>query len=146
MDSTKSAASEARELLNHTSGADAADAAKTAAAGFWDKAKNYWDQPSMQRLRLSVNVANFTVKLPAILAVVAAQIGVFASTASLPMLAPLLVGSGFALRSIAENAGQVCSCVLAASLVVWGAWFANYLAHNTVAKVLVGLNTKGPNP
>ena len=109
-----------------------------------------WDRPHVQKLRLTVTMANFrcaewlpvvhacvqsvdyiaceliastlhsrqrpepcsccppgptlvllcSIRLPALVALVATQIGLLSTSLSLPMLAPLLLGTGMLLRSI----------------------------------------------
>lgn len=60
--------------------------------GFWGKLLWLWDRPPVQKLRLTWSLANISIKLPAVLALVATQVGLLASQVSLPMLAPLLLG------------------------------------------------------
>ena len=60
--------------------------------GFWGKLLWLWDRPPVQKLRLTWSLANIGIKLPAVLALVATQVGLLASQVSLPMLAPLLLG------------------------------------------------------
>ncbi len=70
----------------------------------WGKVLWVWDRPPVQRLRLTISMANLSIRLPALLALVATQVGILASQVSLPMLAPLLLGTGMLLRSIKSNA------------------------------------------
>jgi len=62
--------------------------------GFWDRLHWVWERPMMKSVRITVSVANWGVRLPAIMALVLTQGGIIASQVSLPMLAPLLLGTG----------------------------------------------------
>lgn len=70
--------------------------------GFWGKLLWLWDRPPVQKLRLTWSLANISIKLPAVLALVATQVGLLASQVSLPMLAPLLLGECGAARVCAS--------------------------------------------
>lgn len=104
----------------------------TSPGAMLDKVQAWRDRPNVRRLWLSLNLANTTLRLPALLAVIGTQISVFASSASLPMLAPLLVGGGFVLRTIAENAGAVFLRLGISVTIIWGAYAVNCVANGTV--------------
>lgn len=99
----------------------------------WGKLLWLWDRPPVQRLRLTVSMANLSIRLPALLALVATQVGLLASQVSLPMLAPLLLGTGMLLRSIKSNASFLLPRIGLLVVMLWMLWFVNSVVHNTVA-------------
>ena len=62
----------------------------------------------------------------------AAQIGLVASQFSLPMLAPLLFGTGILLRSIRTNASLIFPRIGVVVVLLWMLWFFNSVVQNTV--------------
>ena len=99
----------------------------------WGKLLWLWDRPPVQRLRLTISMANLSIRLPALLALVATQVGLLASQVSLPMLAPLLLGTGMLLRSIKSNASFLLPRIGLLVVMLWMLWFVNSVVHNTVA-------------
>lgn len=99
----------------------------------WGKLLWLWDRPPVQRIRLTVSMANLSIRLPALLALVATQVGLLASQVSLPMLAPLLLGTGMLLRSIKSNASFLLPRIGLLVVMLWMLWFINSVVHNTVA-------------
>ena len=63
---------------------------------------------------------------------VLAQIGLVASQFSLPMLAPLLFGTGILLRSIRTNASLIFPRIGVVVVLLWMLWFFNSVVQNTV--------------
>ena len=61
-----------------------------------------------------------------------AQVGLVASQFSLPMLAPLLFGTGILLRSIRTNASLIFPRIGLVVVLLWALWFANSVVQNTV--------------
>eukprot|EP00889_Picochlorum_renovo_P005183 jgi/Picre1/32213/NNA_007559.t1 len=59
----------------------------------WGKLLWLWDRPPVQRLRLTISMANLSFRLPALVALIVTQGSLLASQVSLPMLAPLLLGT-----------------------------------------------------
>jgi len=47
--------------------------------GLWNRIKWLWDRPTFQRLRFTISMANLSVRLPAIIALVGTQIGLLAT-------------------------------------------------------------------
>lgn len=64
-------------------------------------------------------------RLPALVALVATQIGLLSTSLSLPMLAPLLLGTGMLMRSIRTNASLVFPRIGLLVVLLWLLWFAN---------------------
>jgi hypothetical protein len=64
--------------------------------GFWAKLHFLWETPVVRSIRITASVANWGVRLPAIAALLLTQGSLLASQVSLPMLAPLLLGTGAA--------------------------------------------------
>jgi hypothetical protein len=62
--------------------------------GFWERLHWAWERPVVKSIRITASIANWSVRLPAIAALLLAQGGAMASTISFPMLAPLLLGTG----------------------------------------------------
>ena len=50
---------------------------------------------------------------------------------SLPMLAPLLIGTGILLRSIQANASFLLPRMTLLVVLTWGLWFANRVVANS---------------
>ena len=50
---------------------------------------------------------------------------------SLPMLAPLLIGTGIALKSIQANASFLFPRIGLMVILTWGLWFANRVVANS---------------
>ncbi len=150
----------------------------------WGKVMWVWDRPHMQKLRLTISMANFrwaemlfcrlgratygvlggarfisyharalpdlrptpwpsclptrscppprSIRLPALVALVATQIGLLSTSLSLPMLAPLLLGTGMLLRSIRTNASLIFPRIGLLVVLLWLLWFANSVIQNTV--------------
>jgi hypothetical protein len=99
----------------------------------WGKLLWLWDRPPVQRIRLTISMANLSIRLPALMALVATQVGLLASQVSLPMLAPLLLGTGMLLRSVKTNASFLLPRIGLLVVMLWLLWFANSVVHNTVA-------------
>jgi hypothetical protein len=99
----------------------------------WGKMLWLWDRPPVQRLRLTISMANLSFRLPALMALVATQVGLLASQVSLPMLAPLLLGTGMLLRSIRANASFLLPRIGLVVVMLWLLWFANSVVQNTTA-------------
>ncbi|PSC73283.1 Plasma membrane iron permease [Micractinium conductrix] len=99
----------------------------------WGKVMWVWDRPPVQKLRLTISMANFSIRLPALVALVATQIGLLSTSLSLPMLAPLLLGTGMLMRSIRTNASLVFPRIGLLVVLLWLLWFANSVIQNTVA-------------
>lgn len=99
----------------------------------WGKLVWLWDRPPVQRIRLTISMANLSIRLPALMALVATQVGLLASQVSLPMLAPLLLGTGMLLRSVKTNASFLLPRIGLLVVMLWLLWFANSVVHNTVA-------------
>ncbi|CAL5225595.1 g8443 [Coccomyxa viridis] len=98
----------------------------------WGRIQWLWDRPPLKRLRLTISMAQWSVRLPAILALIATQIGLVASQFSLPMLAPLLFGTGILLRSIRTNASLIFPRIGVVVVLLWMLWFFNSVVQNTV--------------
>lgn len=97
----------------------------------WGKLLWLWDRPPVQRIRLTISMANLSIRLPALLALVATQVGLLASQVSLPMLAPLLLGTGMLARSIKSNASFLFPRIGLLVVVFWLLWFVNSVVQNT---------------
>jgi small-conductance mechanosensitive channel len=74
-----------------------------------------------------------SIRLPALVALVATQVGLLSTSLSLPMLAPLLLGTGMLLRSIRTNASLVFPRIGLLVVLLWMLWFMNSVVQNTVA-------------
>ena len=46
---------------------------------FWGKVQWWWERPPLKRMRTTVSMAQWSVKLPALMALVATQVGLLAS-------------------------------------------------------------------
>ncbi|KAK9866053.1 hypothetical protein WJX84_005107 [Apatococcus fuscideae] len=97
----------------------------------WGRIQWLWDQPILKQVRITLSMAQWTVRLPALLALVATQMGFLASQVSLPMLAPLLLGTGMLLRSIRANASFVFPRIGLLVVLMWVLWFANSVVQST---------------
>lgn len=109
------------------------DLAKELPDDTWGKLLWLWDRPQVQRIRLTISMANLSIRLPALLALVATQVGLLASQVSLPMLAPLLLGTGMLMRSIRTNASMLFPRLGLLVVLLWLVWFVNSVIQNTVA-------------
>jgi hypothetical protein len=109
------------------------DLAKDLPDDAWGKILWIWDRPQVQKIRLTISMANLSIRLPALLALIATQVGLLASQVSLPMLAPLLLGTGMALRSIRSNASMLFPRLGLLVVLLWMLWFVNSVIQNTVA-------------
>jgi small-conductance mechanosensitive channel len=109
------------------------DLAKDLPDDAWGKILWIWDRPQVQKIRLTISMANLSIRLPALLALIATQVGLLASQVSLPMLAPLLLGTGMALRSIKSNASMLFPRLGLLVVLLWMLWFVNSVIQNTVA-------------
>lgn len=98
----------------------------------WGKLLWLWDRPPVQRIRLTVSMANLSFRLPALVALIVTQGGLLASQVSLPMLAPLLLGTGMMLRSIKANASFLFPRIGVLVVMLWILWFTNSVIQNTV--------------
>lgn len=109
----------------------------------WGKAVWAWERPWLRKLRLTVGMANLSYRLPALLALVATQVTLLASQVSLPMLAPLLLGTGMLLRSLRANASFIFPRIGLMVVLLWALWFFQGVVQNTVAylrkQVCVGM-------
>eukprot|EP00887_Chlorella_sp_A99_P003315 scaffold26.g3315.t1 len=99
----------------------------------WARLLWLWERPSVQKFRLAFSMANISIRLPAIMALVATQVGLLASQVSLPMLAPLLLGGGMLLRSIKANASFLFPRLGLLVVLLWLLWFANSVVQSTTA-------------
>lgn len=99
--------------------------------GFWARLHWLWERPLVRSIRITASVANWGVRVPAIAALILTQGGVLASQVSLPMLAPLLLGTGMLLRSIRANASFVIPRIGLLVVLLWVIWFVNSVAQNT---------------
>lgn len=82
-----------------------------------------------------------SIRLPALVALVATQIGLLSTSLSLPMLAPLLLGTGMLMRSIRTNAGLVFPRIGLLVVLLWLLWFAN-----SVIQVRAALRSRCARP
>lgn len=98
----------------------------------WGKLLWLWDRPPVQRLRLTISMANLSFRLPALVALVVTQGSLLASQVSLPMLAPLLLGTGMMMRSIKSNASFLFPRIGLLVVLLWILWFTNSVIQNTV--------------
>ncbi|KAL3154363.1 hypothetical protein ABBQ32_013842 [Trebouxia sp. C0010 RCD-2024] len=98
----------------------------------WGRVHWWWERPQLKRMRTTVSMAQWSVKLPALLALVATQVGLLASQVSLPMLAPLLLGTGMLFRSIKSNASFLFPRIGLVVVLMWVLWFANSVVQSTV--------------
>lgn len=98
----------------------------------WGKLLWLWDRPPVQRLRLTISMANLSFRLPALVALIVTQGSLLASQVSLPMLAPLLLGTGMMMRSIKSNASFLFPRIGLLVVLLWILWFTNSVIQNTV--------------
>ncbi|KAL6784795.1 hypothetical protein ACKKBF_B03245 [Auxenochlorella protothecoides x Auxenochlorella symbiontica] len=110
-----------------------AEAAQEVPEDVWGKAVWAWERPWLRKLRLTVGMANLSYRLPALLALVATQVTLLASQVSLPMLAPLLLGTGMLLRSLRANASFIFPRIGLMVVLLWALWFFQGVVQNTVA-------------
>lgn len=80
--------------------------------GFWARLHYLWERPVVKSIRITASIANLSVRLPAIAALLLAQGGALASTISLPMLAPLLLGTGEVQRVCYSLLETLCNSLL----------------------------------
>lgn len=99
--------------------------------GIWNKIMWLWDCPPIKQLRITMTMAQWSVRIPAIIALFATQGGLLATQVSLPMLAPLLVGTGMLLRTVMSNASFIFPRVGLMVIMTWGLWFTNRVIQNT---------------
>ena len=52
------------------------------AQDIWGKVQWWWERPQLKRMRTTVSMAQWSVKLPALLALIATQVGLLASQVS----------------------------------------------------------------
>lgn len=90
-------------------------------------------EASLQHTCLALPLPPYSIRLPALVALVATQIGLLSTSLSLPMLAPLLLGTGMLLRSIRTNASLIFPRIGLLVVLLWLLWFANSVIQNTVA-------------
>ncbi|KAK9803204.1 hypothetical protein WJX73_003055 [Symbiochloris irregularis] len=100
--------------------------------GIWNKIMWLWELPPVKQLRITMTMAQWSVRIPAIIALFATQGGLLATQVSLPMLAPLLLGTGMLLRTIKSNASYIFPRVGLIVVMTWGLWFTNRVVQNTV--------------
>lgn len=101
---------------------------------FWAKVHWLWERPVVRSVRITFSVANWGVRLPAIMAVGTAamtQIAFLTSQVSLPMIAPLLLGAGMLLRTVKANASFLFPRIGVMLMLLWAIWFANSVVQNT---------------
>ncbi|WIA28842.1 hypothetical protein OEZ86_011368 [Tetradesmus obliquus] len=99
--------------------------------GFWAKLHFLWETPTVKSIRITASVANWGVRLPAIAALLLTQGSLLASQVSLPMLAPLLLGTGMMVNSIKKNASFVFPRLGLLVVLLWLLWFVNSVIQNT---------------
>ncbi len=109
--------------------------------GFWPKLHWAWELPLVKSIRITLSVANWGVRLPAIAALILTQGGILASQLSVPMLAPLLLGTGVLIRSIKTNASFIIPRMGLLMVMLWTLWFIQSVIQNTwlVLRKQVGL-------
>lgn len=98
----------------------------------WGKLLWLWDRPPVQRMRLTFSMVNLSFRLPALVALIVTQGSLLASQVSLPMLAPLLLGTGMMMRSIKSNASFLFPRIGLLVVLLWILWFTNSVIQNTV--------------
>ena len=101
--------------------------------GAWARVQWIWNRPQVERIRITLTLANFSVRVPALIALFLTQISLVASTISLPMLAPLVLGAGIALKSIVSNARTVLPRAGLILTFLWVIWFTAVTLQNTVS-------------
>jgi hypothetical protein len=98
----------------------------------WGKLLWVWDRPGIQKIRLTFSMVNLSFRLPALVALIVTQGSLLASQVSLPMLAPLLLGTGMMMRSIKTNASFLFPRLGLLVVMLWILWFTNSVMQNTV--------------
>lgn len=99
--------------------------------GFWARLHYVWERPLVKSIRITASIANWSVRLPAIAALLLAQGGALASTISFPMLAPLLLGTGMMVRSIQANASFIIPRLGLMVVLLWVLWFVTHVIQTT---------------
>eukprot|EP00775_Hariotina_reticulata_P003655 gene3655-3916_t len=99
--------------------------------GFWAKVWALWELPLVRSIRITASVANWGVRLPAIAALLLTQGSLLASQVSLPMLAPLLLGTGMMMNSIKANASFIIPRLGLMVVLLWVLWFLNSVIQTT---------------
>eukprot|EP00891_Asterochloris_glomerata_P002497 jgi/Astpho2/2497/fgenesh1_pg.00048_%23_21_t len=130
--SMRTAAEEARMAATRSRAAAEHDDGRPCPNDFFGRIQWLWDRPSMKRMRITLSMAQWSVKLPALVALIATQVGLLASQVSLPMLAPLLLGTGMLFRSIKANASLLFPRIGLVVVLLYVLWFANSVVQNTV--------------
>ncbi len=98
----------------------------------WGKLLWVWDRPGIQKIRLTFSMVNLSFRLPALVALLVTQGSLLASQVSLPMLAPLLLGTGMMMRSIKTNASFLFPRLGLLVVMLWILWFTNSVMQNTI--------------
>ena len=98
----------------------------------WGKLLWVWDRPGIQKIRLTFSMVNLSFRLPALVALIVTQGSLLASQVSLPMLAPLLLGTGMMMRSIKTNASFLFPRLGLLVVMLWILWFTNSVMQNTI--------------
>ena len=98
----------------------------------WGKLLWVWDRPGIQKIRLTFSMVNLSFRLPALVALIVTQGSLLASQVSLPMLAPLLLGTGMMMRSIKTNASFLFPRLGLLVVMLWILWFTNSVIQNTI--------------
>eukprot|EP00879_Flechtneria_rotunda_P006781 GHRR01007125.1.p1 GENE.GHRR01007125.1~~GHRR01007125.1.p1 ORF type:complete len:535 (+),score=162.40 GHRR01007125.1:305-1909(+) len=99
--------------------------------GFWAKLHWVWERPLVKSIRITATFANWGVRLPAVAALLLTQGGALASQVSLPMLAPLLLGTGMMMNSIKANASFIIPRLGLLVVLLWVLWFVNSVIQTT---------------
>jgi len=100
--------------------------------GVWPRLRWIWNRPRVEQIRITLTLANFSVRVPALIALVLTQLSFVASTISLPMLAPLVLGVGIALKGIVANARTVLPRAGIILVFLWVVWFVTTALQSTV--------------
>ncbi|CAI6010914.1 unnamed protein product [Closterium sp. NIES-65] len=112
----------------------------------WDVVKRFWSQPAVVKLRMSITMANLTMGLPTFLAHVRWHMVPLLHDLSLPMLAPILFGSGIVFKSVVNNLGIVLPRLGIAVVLLWVLWGCNCVLQRAITKTaerrLVDRNVK----
>ncbi|CAI5489658.1 unnamed protein product [Closterium sp. Naga37s-1] len=119
----------------------------------WDVVKRFWSQPAVVKLRMSITMANLTMGLPTFLAHVLPSLRhvrwhmvPLLHDLSLPMLAPILFGSGIVFKSVVNNLGIVLPRLGIAVVLLWVLWGCNCVLQRAITKTaerrLVDRNVK----
>lgn len=99
--------------------------------GWFAKLNFVWEQPLVKSIRITLSVANWSVRLPVLLTVVLTQGSLLASQVSLPVLAPLLLGTGMMMNSIKANASFIIPRLGLLVVLLWVLWFVNSVVQTT---------------